>query len=419
MKNQKNYYKILSLVVLTALTTSLTVTATENEYIANEQAPVHLYTLEYNDSITSTNTAELFELLEGKPGDITFKATVGEDEITIGYYGIINSYENLLAEIEEEFAVANEIYATKLSQNTVPSVISSTVIGDLSGVVVDKVTFESNSIPEFMEQNYNLSEKNIVTVSEKNFKLNSTATTFTDRHTSGCKNSLTSPHKGDGHSRYSDGYAWHPDVIQVGFKNNYSSGQNRVEVYYEYYSSTDNLENLQYDSDEGLEVKVTFYNYGSKGTSYIEAYDMDDTAVVWTTNQPTAYLDTLYGNDDELPFCIGVENANKLTTGKFYYWTIRNTAGTDNNKTYDGAFKVAIQRTYEYSSFATWWGSRFDGVPDGVTWERFSEEHEGTILPGVSSNASNNWQNDSAWDYASSHTEWEYNTLDDDPIKLT
>lgn len=264
MKNQKNYYKILSLVVLTALTTSLTVTATENEYIANEQAPVHLYTLEYNDSITSTNTAELFELLEGKPGDITFKATVGEDEITIGYYGIINSYENLLAEIEEEFAVANEIYATKLSQNTVPSVISSTVIGDLSGVVVDKVTFESNSIPEFMEQNYNLSEKNIVTVSEKNFKLNSTATTFTDRHTSGCKNSLTSPHKGDGHSRYSDGYAWHPDVIQVGFKNNYSSGQNRVEVYYEYYSSTDNLENLQYDSDEGLEVKVTFYNYGSK-----------------------------------------------------------------------------------------------------------------------------------------------------------
>lgn len=159
MKNQKNYYKILLFVVLTALTTSLTVTATENEYIANEQAPVHLYTLECNDSTTSTNTAELFELLEGKPGDITFKATVGGDEITIGYYGIINSYENLLAEIEEEFAVANEIYATKLSQNTVPSVISGTVIGDLSDVVVDKVTFESNSILEFMEQNYNLSEK--------------------------------------------------------------------------------------------------------------------------------------------------------------------------------------------------------------------------------------------------------------------
>ena len=420
MKNQKTHRNLCSLAILVALTTNLTITANANDHISIEQTSnsTQLYTFECNNTITSAATSELFEALEGKPGDITFKANIGDDEVTIGYYGIINSYESILSEVEEEIAAANEIYTTKLHKNSATP-IHNTMTTDISNVIVDKITFEGVSIPESIAHNYNISIKNTVTITDETFALNATSTTFTNRHSSNCDDNLVSPHKGDGHSRYSDGYAWHPDVIQVGFKNNYSSDQNRVEVYYEYYSTTDNLENLQHDADEGLEVKVTFYNYGTNGTSYIDKYYMDDLdGVVWTTNQPTAYLDTLFENDEELPFCVGVEDANDLITNKFYYWTIRNTAGTNNNKRYDGAFKVAVQRTYAYSDFATWWGSRLDGIPDSVTWERFSEEHEGTMIPGVSPNASNNWQSDSAWDYADSHTEWEYNTLNDDPLKV-
>lgn len=162
-----------------------------------------------------------------------------------------------------------------------------------------------------------------------------------------------------------------PLVASVDFKNNYSEGQNRVALYYKYLSSSDNIDNLNCDSDDGVEFEVVFYNYGgTNGSTYIEPYSMDSDVLVWSSNQPTAYLDTqfsLTGHTDELSFCIGVEDTSNLITNKFYYWTMRNTAGTNNSYKYDGAFKVCAQRTYYYADCLTAFGSHVDGAEDEVT----------------------------------------------------
>ena len=106
---------------------------------------------------------------------------------------------------------------------------------------------------------------------DRNYGVAVSATkSFKSYHNLLCKLSTSvMPHKGDGNNRFGDGYSWIPDIMQVDFKNNYSNGKNRVELYYEYFSSTDYLDNLQYDSDEGLELEVVFYNYGKGyGSTY-------------------------------------------------------------------------------------------------------------------------------------------------------
>lgn len=381
--------------------------------------------------------------LEGIPGSIKFTIPCGDDTVTIGYYGCIEEYGCVIQRIQDELDYLNQLYYSELnsfkslSQDESNDVIFGAM--EIKNVTIDEIVIKTNELlslnlsTEFSKIDVHITEdipsddstldtsQSIPQNSQVEDRISSR--NFASYHSFKC-NFATSlaPHEGDGHNRFADGYSWLPDVIQVDFKNNYSEGQNRVALYYEYLSSTDNINNLKYDSDDGVEFEVVFYNYGgTNGSTYIEPYSMDSNVLVWSSNQPSAYLDTQFsftGSTDELSFCIGVEDTSDLSTNKFYYWTMRNTAGTNNSYKYDGAFKVCAQRTYYYADGLTAFGSHVDGAEDEVTWYRFAEEHEGTLYPKVSQSATVNWCSTSAWTYASNHTEWEF-LASSDPVKTT
>lgn len=444
--------RFISVVMALLIVLSMTMAVSAHSQVIDSTESVeqeNYYRLTSKNLLTEKDTISDFSKLAGLPGDIKFKIPCGEDIITIGYYGRIESYDLVLQRIQEELDYLNEMYTTKSTSLEETSEILENdnifIPLEIEDVAVDEIVFRTSEISsielsaDVVEIDVQLPSKDVLSdgsathgefnvesteASVPQAEVNSTSTEFEDYHNWLCAFATSAaPHDGDGHNRFGDGYSWLPNVIQVDFKNNYSEGQNRVALYYEYFSSSSNIDNLQYDSDDGVEFEVVFYNYGgTNGSTYIEPYSMDSDVLVWTTNQPTAYLDTQFSlslsGTDELSFCIGVEDANELDTGRFYYWTMRNTAGVNNSYTYDGAFKVCAQRTYYYADGLTAFGSLVDGAEDEVTWYRFAEEHEGTLYPKVAQTTELNWCPTRAWTYAANHTEWEY-LASSDPVKTT
>ena len=222
-----------------------------------------------------------------------------------------------------------------------------------------------------------------------------------------CSTYLKEPHGGDGNSRYrsGSGYKWFPNYVKVDFVTDIYSGQNRTQLWYKYDQSQ--LNNLQQDDNEALEMEVVFYNYlnataeKEKGSSY--QYHKTDESSSWATNQPNAYIDTTFSdNNDEISFCVGVDDAADLTANTWYFWLIDGWAGTEeNNYVNDGRFKVTAQRGYRYNGAGT--------------WSVFAEEHEPILSLGITE--AQRWVADkNAWDMARDGEVWNFES-GTDPVK--
>lgn len=222
--------------------------------------------------------------------------------------------------------------------------------------------------------------------------------------TTSCSTSATSPHQGDGNSRYSAGFKWQPNQVKVNFITDESVNKNKTTLKYKYNAS--NLKNLSVDSNETLEMEVLFYNYhlnsGVSKENLGLAYQQ--TAYSWTSDQPGAYLDTTFGDSStSRAFCVGTKDATALKVGIWYEWSITGAKGTKPGYANDGRFRVSAQRGYYYY-----------GVSD--SFSVFSEEHEPTLVLGITS--SQNWveKSKNAWALSASGTAWTYDSSTD-PVR--
>ena len=124
----------------------------------------------------------------------------------------------------------------------------------------------------------------------------------------------------------------------------------------------------------------------------------------WATNQPNSYRDTAFcDSEEEVSFCVGVDDTSDLKANTWYYWYINGTKGTtSDNYVNDGRFKVIAQRGYR-------------ALGSG-TWSVFSEEHESILSLGLGSNY--NWvpANQNAWDLADANDDWNF-VAATDPVK--
>lgn len=423
-----------------------------------------VYSLSYDAVVYDDTLIRELSTLKNDTVEMRFSYEIEGQTITIGYNGIFEDINSLIENVYNELCSIYELYRTDSRLPTPKSEVDMEILKLKNVTVLTSRTIESSDYKlATVIENENLknSEESIdiepLRTSEDNFNAHheyNYGYYYTDwgyaieHYTNDeldriCKvygqeampDDYIRPHDGDGHERFAEGYQWQPDIIQVGFDNNYSSGKNRVKLYYEYLSSSDQLDNLQVTGNEGLEISIVFYNYpyadkvSEMGTTYVEQYQMND-GVVWSSNQPTAYLDTGFNlgsaegvNKDLVTYCIGVEDASQLESGVFYYWSIPWTSGTNRGEDRyinDGRFVVNCNRTYESSSIYSIVGSWVDGAAGQVTWKRFEEEHEGTIIPKIRKANENeiqqNWYNGynnetlnySAWYLAQTHTEWEY-----------
>ncbi len=433
----------------------------------------------YDVSITNKEIGEEIDHLKGSVVDIVFCYPMEEDDISIGFVGILETWEEIKDIAVTELLDTIELYQEdKRLPNLEGDVhIDNFKIMNVRTSISTEKTIDFKLAKEIEKKVYpqTFDVKNDVKKQNYDqFNLLATSNSYNAHHALEyhyyytnwaygivhyknnqinryCKvygqeifpDDFLQPHEGDGHERFAEGFQWQPDYIQVGFDTNYSYGYNRVKLFYEYLSSNGHMNNLQETGNEGLEISITFYNYPyatistQKGTTYVEQYGMND-GVVWSSNQPTSYLDTGFnffssGGDDAdlVTYCIGVEDASQLTTNHYYYWYIKGVSGIDrgtNRYDNDGRFVVNCNRTYESSSVFSILGSYLDGAPGQVTWKRFEEEHEGTVVPGIAKALNpavqQNWYNGyvstpnySAWYLASTHTEWEYDSSSD-PVML-
>lgn len=386
--------------------------------------------LSYNSDTMKDNLQTIADNLI----EIVFTVDAGEDEFTIGYFlgNKEYSFELLSQEIEDavfdtNYDIANE---PRLSSNKsfepsdlelkyvevkTPSIsstnsISSTVNDkflELSGVksvtplLSKSETITSSASPQISTQRSDIDGSyhfyDIIHDQEWRCWYNQ----FTGQ-TSACPSSAISPHAGDGNSRYAAGYQWFPDEVEAAFYTNYSADENRTQLWYKYDSDT--LDNLNYDSDEALEMEVIFYNYSDDSYVYEErgnAFQLMENGATWRTNQPNSYRDTTVGDDKtEVSLCVGVDDTSDLESGKWYYWYIDSEKG-DNSNNYpnDGRFRVVAQRGYS--------------VLLGGAFGVFSEEHEPICRLGITS--SNNWvsQDENAWECAKNGDTWTFDSASD------
>lgn len=114
------------------------------------------------------------------------------------------------------------------------------------------------------------------------------------------------------------------------------------------------------------------------------------------------WLDFLW-NNQEVSFCVGVDDTSDLVAGRWYYWYINGTKGTTaNNYPNDGRFKVTAQRGYR--------------LLGSGTWSVFADEHEAIRSLGIPSNL--NWvpADENAWTYAAANDDWNFDSSTD-PVK--
>jgi len=201
-----------------------------------------------------------------------------------------------------------------------------------------------------------------------------------------CNSTLSAPHEGDGNNRYGNGYNWLPSWMRVTFTEGVTPGKNRIKVEYKHYSSRYSA--LTLDDNEALEVECYLYNYLDCSEQYRGYAFLKMDNPVWTTNIPGGYLDTAFGDsDDVVAVCVGCPDALDMSAYTAYWWEVTSTEG-ERGYNYDGYYKVVAQRSY------------FHDTPlMPIQYDIFGEEHDPIRnLCDTSKINSNGWVLESAYD---------------------
>lgn len=344
-----------------------------------------------------------------KVKQVIFKVDIDDEEWSIGYFSPENEYSTsqMIENIQHEIDYLNSQESREATDFI--------ELQDLTLHRVNLISDEQLGDIEF-ERMKTIGEVKAISANNDGVKLSSNISIDGSYHfksglstkwynqlvgtTTTCGTSLTSPHAGDGNSRFAAGYNWHPNFIKVAFKTDVDTNLNRTTLQYKYNAA--NLNNLAIDDNETLEMEVLFYNYhlnsgvseANLGSAYMQ------TALTWSSNQPDAYLDTTFGDDSVTrAFCVGTSEANSLVSGTWYQWNITGAKGTRPGWANDGRFRVSAQRGYKT------YGSG--------TFSVFTEEHEPTLILGI--NSSYNWvpSTQNAWILAEKNTTWSYDSSRD------
>lgn len=302
-----------------------------------------------------------------KVKQVIFKVDIDDEEWSIGYFSPENEYSTsqMIENIQHEIDYLN----SQESRETTDFI----ELQDLTLHRVNLISDEQLGDIEF-ERMKTIGEVKAISANNDGVKLSSNISIDGSYHfksglstkwynqlvgtTTTCGTSLTSPHAGDGNSRFAAGYNWHPNFIKVAFKTDVDTNLNRTTLQYKYNAA--NLNNLAIDDNETLEMEVLFYNY---------------------------HLNS------------GVSEANSLVSGTWYQWNITGAKGTRPGWANDCRFRVSAQRGYKT------YGSG--------TFSVFTEEHEPTLILGI--NSSYNWvpATQNAWILAEKNTTWSYDSSRD------
>ena len=109
-------------------------------------------------------------------------------------------------------------------------------------------------------------------------------------------------------------------------------------------------------------------------------------------------MDTSFGDSSTIvQQCIGCADTSSLMADATYFWSITSNAGKNNGKTYDGAFRVVAQRSYDFQNGLT------------TPYRIFAEEHEPQLKFGLG--AGQRWFSgtQNAWNLANKGEYWIFN----------
>jgi hypothetical protein len=436
--------RVLTLILVCLLCVPLAVpipaqAASPSEKDTAEEAGVARYRVEFNEDISIISTINLqnLSLVSNELDEVVFTVNAGKDEFTIGFYvgesdfdidvllaKIQDTVDDINYDITHEERIAgnaaiqlDELEVKYFDITTIEAGASTRsltpeIVQQLSGVrdfySLDKPG-ASEALHEELPTIENGARANTIGGSYHylGILVDQTYTYWHNQLTGSntiCNASILSPHAGDGNNRYASGFQWFPDYVDVNFYTDVAANENRTKLWYKYTTST--LAKLNVDSNEALEMEVVFYNYTNASTvsNRGHAFQLLKSGSTWATNQPNSYRDTAFcDSEDEVSFCVGVDDTSDLKANTWYYWYINGTKGTtSNNYANDGRFKVVAQRGYR-------------ALGSG-TWSVFSEEHESILSLGLSSN--NNWvpANQNAWDLAEANDDWNF-VASTDPVK--
>lgn len=195
----------------------------------------------------------------------------------------------------------------------------------------------------------------------------------------------SSPHAGDGNSRFMNGYDFRPASAAASFVDGSASRAATLSFAWDKYS----LQNLQMDGKEAMEMEIDFYGYNDSlgGAWMVPDSTTSDTpftnaSAVWSTDQPAAYLDTHYGDSQSEPsFAVGVTDASQYVPDHWYYWKMWSSAGSVPG----GRFKVIAQRSYNWGYFLNPAYNVFssDHETDGYTLAELKQTFLKRYIPGI------------------------------------
>lgn len=428
---------LISLTLIFALMLSLSATAHANESISDYDSPKasreNSYRIDFQNDILfnsptmRSNLSTISESLD----EVVFTVDAGDDTFTVGYNlgDEIYSLEKIMQQIEITVDEINSDVKTEarvssnnhilLSDLQLKYIVVDTTapVSDielsLSGVMSSRRISKTPTVEEISEHKAvenTLKRVNTIDGSYHHLEVIwDQAYTYWYNQLAGtdnmCSPSISAPHGGDGNNRYASGYQWFPNEVDVNFYTDVAENENRTKLWYKYDQST--LNNLNVDSNEALEMEVVFYNYNKSSTSQNDkgnAFQLIKSGSTWATNQPNSYRDTNFlDNNQEVSFCVGVDDTSDLVAGRWYYWYINGTKGTTaNNYPNDGRFKVTAQRGYR--------------LLGSGTWSVFADEHEAIRSLGIPSNL--NWvpADENAWTYAAANDDWNFDSSTD-PVK--
>lgn len=427
----------ISLALIFSLLMSLSLTAFANESSANHDntkaSKEDSYRIDFQKDIqfNSSTMSNNLNIVSKSLDEIVFTVDAGDDTFTVGYYlgDEIYSLEKVIQQIETtvdeiNYDIENE---TRVSSNNHISLsdlqlkyivvdtaepisdIESTLSGVMSSRRISK-TLATKEISEHKAIENSIRRANTIDGSYHHFEVigDQVYTYWYNQltgRTSMCASSISAPHGGDGNNRYASGYQWFPDKVDVNFYTDVATNENRTKLWYKYDQST--LNNLNIDSNEALEMEVVFYNYNKSSTKQDEkgnAFQLIKSGSTWATNQPNSYRDTNFlDNNQEVSFCVGVDDTSDLVAGRWYYWYINGTKGTTaNNYPNDGRFKVTAQRGYR--------------LLGSGAWSVFADEHEAIRSLGVPLDLYWVPADENAWIYAAANDDWNFDSSMD-PIK--
>lgn len=198
-----------------------------------------------------------------------------------------------------------------------------------------------------------------------------------------CDTSSINPNCGDGQDRLKQKkrfnsvgstYNWLPNYISSSVTQ-VNSGTLERKIVAAFTWSSNNLANLNNDSNETIEAEVKFYNFGSgvgipgDGRAYM--YSFPPTS--WSTNLPNGYLDTRFSDlSTEPSYAIGTATPNQIVAGNTYSFIIN--AFPEAYVT-TGLWQLSFQRGYWLDNTNLAY-RLIRGT--GPEWYVFNEEYETT-----------------------------------------